>query len=198
MVGWVAVCQTTVTVVLPTASISSPQQGASEQTSTPTSDVATATSTFQLSFPLAQGTTFASLQASGKLTTFAATLRSAIANKTGVPESWVLITNLREGSIIAEVSVTAPADSVSQQLVTQALVSNPESLFDGTTALNKADFGITAVSGTMTSSTLLVDCSKPVQIGVGVGVGVGGAIGVAGLVTAYVVSHRSKQAVHIA
>lgn len=194
--------------LLPSNSSPSPQQGVVEASPSPSpqpgasampTNVTMAVTTFTLAFPLAAGTTLSSLQQSGKLATFVQGLQHAIALKTGVDSGSVVISNVREGSIIADVTITAAAAPQYQAVLTSVLVTNPATLFQGT-GLDMATFGILSVSGVMTSTKLLSSAhdDHAVAIGVGVGVGVGGALLLAGIVTAVIVKKRARQVVGMA
>lgn len=101
-----------------------------------------------------------------------------------------------EGSIVADVIVTAPADEATQAALVEALVTSPDALFDDTF---RSDFAISGpVSGRLVSSVpatsvVILSDPAPARIGVGVGVGVGGAIGVAGFATAFYARRAANQ-----
>lgn len=151
---------------------------------------------------------FAQLSDPALKAAFQATLAAVVAKAAKVSQELVTVTNLREGSVIADVLVTSPAGAEAQDALLSTLTANPKTLFS---ADFLDTFGISGVAGMREYTTDTPAATPPpaggdapaagggpsntVKLGVGIGVGVGGAAALAGVGTAIVMARRHKQAV---
>jgi hypothetical protein len=110
---------------------------------------------------------------------FTAQVVRSVAAAAQVPDSWVLVSNLRAGSVVADVSIQHPPGTSSETLAASGAVitSDPDSVFQSV----KVAFNISApVRAVVTAVQQPSSAGKPSSAGqpsVGIGKAVGAAVG---------------------
>jgi hypothetical protein len=149
--------------------------------------------TVAVTFPMS----FESLVAdAAQLRSFKDGVVSSVAAAANVSKSWVNVTDVRKGSVVADVAITVPAKDYSSQKLADlgaAITANPDRVFTSV----KAAFGITQPITAVVKSIQEPRSQLPaVTLGVAIGVSVGGvAVVAAGAALWYTIRKRKAQRV---
>jgi hypothetical protein len=149
--------------------------------------------TVAVTFPMSYETLVAD---AAQLRSFKAGVVTAVATAANVSASWVNVTDVRKGSVVADVAITVPAKDYSSQKLADlgaVITANPDRVFTSV----KAAFGITQPITAVVKSIQEPPSQLPSgTVGIAVGVAVGGvAVVVAGAALWYTIRKRKAQRV---